>query len=229
MQTLTFAPRTVARFAGLMYLIIIACGLYAGLGVREPMLVPGDPAATASNILNDLFRFRLGFVADLVMALCDVAVGVAFFVLLRPLSFALSLLAAFLRLAQASVIGINLLNHFWPVLLLQPGGAGAAFAPEQLHALVMLFLQAHATGYLISGVFFGLCCLVLGYLLFRGHVVPRWIAVGIVAAGFAYLLDCTANFLFPDLTTYTELLMLVNAVAGELSLCVYLLVKGVRA
>ncbi|MCB0784541.1 MAG: DUF4386 domain-containing protein, partial [Flavobacteriales bacterium] len=81
----------------------------------------------------------------------------------------------------------------------------------------------------ISGVFFGLCCLVLGYLLFRGHVVPRWIAVGIVAAGFAYLLDCTANFLFPDLTTYTELLMLVNAVAGELSLCVYLLVKGVRA
>ena len=53
--------------------------------------------------------------------------------------------------------------------------------------------------------------------------------MGIVAAGFAYLLDCTANFLFPDLTTYTELLMLVTAVAGELSLCVYLLVKGVRA
>ena len=215
MQTLTFAPRTVARFAGLMYHNhhrLCAC---AGLGVREAMLVrrirghglqhPGGPVP-----------FRLGFVADLVMALCDVAVGVAFFVLLRPLSFGLSFVAAFLRLAQASAIGINLLNHFWPVLL-PAGRCRCGLRPDQLHALVMLFLQAHATGYLIGGCSSGSAALVLGYLLFRGSCGPALDRRGHRRCRFlAYLLDCTANFLFPDLTTYTELLMLVT-VAGELS------------
>ncbi|MCB0786281.1 MAG: DUF4386 domain-containing protein, partial [Flavobacteriales bacterium] len=76
MEALTFPDRSLARFAGWMYLIISACGLFAGLGVREAMLVPGDPAATAAQIAEQPFLFRLGFVADLLMVLCDVAVGV---------------------------------------------------------------------------------------------------------------------------------------------------------
>ena len=68
----------------------------------------------------------------------------------------------------------------------------------------------------------------LGYLFRRGRLVPRWIAWGLSAAGVAYLLDCTVNFLAPDLKDYSALLMLVTAVVGELSLCLFLLIKGVR-
>jgi hypothetical protein len=220
--------RRTAGFAGILYLIIIASGLFSEMLVRSNLIVPGDATATASNIIASQSLFRIGFAGDLIMVICDIGVALAFYLLLKPVNQGLALLAAFFRLAQASILGINLLNHFTPLLLLSGADYLSVFGTDQLHALVMLFLKMHAHGYLISGVFFGLSCLVLGYLFFKSGYLPRILGVLLVFAAFGYLTDSFTNVLLPDYAAITEWLVVASAVIAELTLCIWLLLKGVR-
>lgn len=63
---------------------------------------------------------------------------------------------------------------------------------------------SHTYGYLISGVFFGISCVILGYLIFKAKYFPKWLGVLVVTAGISYLIDCIVNFLFPELVSTSE-------------------------
>ena len=220
--------RKIARIAGILYLIIIVSGIFSEMVVRANLVVPGDATATANNIIASKSLFRIGFASDLIMVISDIGVALAFYLLLKSVNKGLSLLAAFFRLTQASILAINLLNHFTAVLLLNGASYLAVFETEQLHSLVMLFLNMHAHGYLISGVFFGLSCFVLGYLFLKSDYLPRILGVLLIFATFGYLTDSFTNFLLPNYAVITEWLVVASAVIAELTLCVWLLLKGVR-
>lgn len=222
------SPRTYARVTGFLYLIIIVCAGFSEGYVRANMIVHGDATATANNILASEGLFRVGFAADLVAFLSDIGVAVLLYMLLKPVSNTLALLAAFFRLAQTAILGINLLNHFNALLLLSGAEYLQVFEPAQLHALVLLSLTEHAYGYLISGVFFGLHCFVLGYLLYKSAYFPRVLGVLLVLASFGYLVDCFTNFLWPNYAPMTEWLVVATAVVAELAFAFWLLVKGVK-
>lgn len=219
--------KTNARTAGVLYLVIIISGLFSELFVRSGIIVPGDANATAGNIAANSFLFRIGFISDLIMVMSDVGVALLLYFVLKPVNKGLSMLAAFFRLAQATVLGINLLNFYLPLLLLGDTNYLSSFTNEQLNSLSLLFLNAHSYGYLISGVFFGISCVVLGHLIFKAGYFPKWLGILVVAAGVSYLTDCFVNFLFPELTSTSEILVMTVAVVSELSLCLFLLIKGV--
>ena len=220
--------KTNARAAGVLYLIIILTGLFSELIVRSGIIVPGDATATAENISAKSFLFRIGFVSDLIMVMSDVGVALLLYLVLKPIINGLSMLAGFFRLAQATVLGINLLNFYLPLLLLGDNSYLSSFSDEQLNSLSLLFLNAHSYGYLISGVFFGISCVVLGYLIFKAEYFPKWLGVLVVAAGISYLIDCVVNFLFPEFASTSEILVMTVAIVSELSLCLFLLIKGVK-
>ena len=220
--------KTNARAAGVLYLIIILTGLFSELIVRSGMIVPGDATATTDNISANFFMFRIGFISDLIMVMSDVGVALLLYLVLKPVNNGLSMLAGFFRLAQATVLGINLLNFYLPLLLLGDNSYLSSFSDEQLNSLSLLFLNAHSYGYLISGVFFGISCIVLGYLIFKAEYFSKWLGILVVAAGISYLVDCVANFLFPGLASTSEILVMTVAVVSELSLCLFLLIKGVK-
>ena len=96
--------RRNARIAGILYLIIIAAGMFAEFFVRTSLKVPGDAAATASNIIASEGLFRMGITSDLIMILSDIAIGLIFYVLLKAVNNALALLAAFFRLVDLLVM-----------------------------------------------------------------------------------------------------------------------------
>jgi len=159
----------------------------------------------------------------------DVGVALLFYLLLKPVNQGLSMLAAFFRLAQATVIGINLLNFYLPLLLLGDANYLSSFSGEQLNSLSLLFLNAHSYGYLISSVFFGISCVVLGHLIFKAGYFPKWLGILVAAAGISYLVDCVVNFLFPELASTSEILVMTVAVVSEFLLCLFLLIKGVKS
>jgi hypothetical protein len=223
--------RKAARIAGLLYLTIIVAGIFAQFVVRSSLIVPGDATATADNIVASEGLFRLGIAGDLIMIMCDVALALVFYVLLKPVNRSLALLAAFFRLAQAAALGINLLNLFFVLQLLSGADYLAVLGADQSNALVLLFLDAHATGYRIALVFFGLSIFVLGYLLVRSGYFPRILGIGMIVAAFGYLIDSSANFLLPNYSDYEAVFSVVvfaPAIIAELSLCLWLLWKGVN-
>jgi hypothetical protein len=221
--------KKTARVAGVLYLIIIVFAGFSQGYVRSTLIVPGDATATVNNIMASESLFRIGFVSDLIAFLSDLIVAVLLYVLLRPVSKTLSLIAASLRLvAHPAIASINLLNHFMALLLVSGADYVAVFEPDQMHALVLLFLNAHTYGYLIAGVFFGLHCFILGYLLFKSEFFPRLLGVLLVIASAGYLIESFGNFLFPGYEALLASIVGWSAGVAEVLLCLWLLVKGVN-
>jgi hypothetical protein len=102
------------------------------------------------------------------------------------------------------------------------------FEQEQLNALVLTFLNMHTTGYLIAGVFFGVHCLLLGYLLYFSVSFPRVLGIFMAVAAVGYLVNSFGNFLMPQYKALFDAIVVGPAVIAELSLCLWLLIKGVK-
>ncbi|TJY63323.1 DUF4386 domain-containing protein [Sinimarinibacterium sp. CAU 1509] len=216
-----------ARSAGVLYLIIIACGIAGEVFVRGGLVVEGDAAATAARILGAQGQFRIGFVLDALMLLSDVAIAVLFYVLLKPVSATLALMAAAFRLTQAAILGMNLLNYYAALLVLGGTVEAAALGSDQQQALASLFLDLHRHGYDLGLLFFGCSSMILGSLVVRSPRFPALLGYGLIAAGVVYLAGSFIRFAWPEFATSFEPVYGVSLVA-ELSFCLWLLFRGVR-
>lgn len=221
--------KKLARFTGLLYLTIIVCAGFSQGAVRELLIVPGNAAATAQNILDYSFLFNMGFMADLVAFLCDAGVSILLYYLLKPVSKGLALTAASFRLIAHPAIGsLNLLNHFAALRVLDSPGFIRSFNPEQLQEFSLFFMELHNMGYLIAGAFFGIHCLLLGYLLYQSELFPKVIGVLLAAAAFGYLIESFGFIFYPELKSTFALIVGFSAGIGEVSLALWMLIKGVR-
>lgn len=223
----TLSLRQIARITGVLYLIIIVAGMFGGL-TRESLLVSGDPTATAENIIASEGLFRASILADLVMVLADVAIGIAFYYLLKPVNQGLSLLSAGFRLAQAAALGINLLML---LIVLQFLNANvAALGAENAQAQAYVFFNAHGLGYNLALMFFAASILIQGYLVFVSGYFPKLLGVLLIVASAGYLIDNTASFVLPNYADYADTFQMIVMAAFpvELIMALYLLLKGIN-
>src|SRR5271168_5164535 len=95
--------RQQARIAGFLYLLVIVLGGFAEVGVRQGLVVPGDPAATALAIKSHEAFFRLGFAAEMMTNVIAVPVTLIIYRLLAPAGRFLALIAIVLDLTQNTI------------------------------------------------------------------------------------------------------------------------------
>jgi len=221
------SPRQLARAAGALYLVNIVMGAFA-IGVVPAMLiVPGDLAATAHNIQAHELLYRLGLAAHVVVVLTNVPLAVIFYDLFRVVDRRVAMLVAFFTLVGTAVEAAGLLQQFAPLLLL--GGApyaGAAPAP-QLQALAYLPGDLSPIGYSIAEVFFGCYAICLSYLVIRSRFLPGVIGALMAIDGLGYLVYSFADMVAPGFAAHLVPWIQLPVLAGEGSLCVWLLVAGV--
>jgi uncharacterized protein DUF4386 len=222
------SPQRTARIAGGLYMVVVITGLFA-LIARPALVVRGDAAATAANIVASEGLYRLAWTADLVATVVYVAVTVFLYVLFAPVNRTISLLAAFFGFAGC-VIGATLsLNGLAPLIVL--GGAPhlAVFSPDQLLALAQLTSGSQGAAANVNFVFFGCYCLTLGYLAYRSAFLPRILGVLLAVAGLAWLTNSFAAFLSPPLARLLAPYPLAIGALGEIAFTLWLLVRGVNA
>lgn len=222
------SPQVYARIGGVLYLIIIVIGTVGEALVRERLVVPGDPAATAERIRSSELLWRIGIAGEFVLLSSAVALTLIFYVLLRPVSRNLALLAVFFNLVSITVeaaSGLYLLAALSP---LANADYLSVLDPAQRHALAYLSIRSHEYGFGVSLIFFGWVCLVLGYLIFKSGYLPRVIGVLMQIAGLSYLTNSFALILSPSLADRLFPAILLPAFVGEASLCLWLLAKGVN-
>ena len=172
--------------------------------------------------------WRAGIVGDLLMHVLDVPVIVILYRLLRPVSEPLAQCATLLNIVQTSVLVANKLNLLMPVFMLDDARYLDAFSAPQLHALSSLAIDVHAHGFGIGLIFFGFACLVRGYLIFESGYLPKALGVLLGIAGLSYLTNSLLLLLAPSLASAIFPGVLLPALLGELSVCLWLLVKGVN-
>jgi len=223
------SPRQAAVVAGAGYLVIFVLAIFAEFFVRATLVVPDDAAATVANLLSSSGQFRAGIVGYLVAAVFDVVVALALYVFFAPVSRSLALLAAWMRLVHALVFALAVGNLLSAARLAGGADVLAAMDAGTRQAQVMLSLEAFNNEWLIGLLFFGVHCLLLGWLILRSGQVPRLIGFLLMIAGVSYVADTLANFVLPNYNNYAAIFLLivaVPAIIAEMSLCPWLLIRG---
>ncbi len=170
------SPRRTARMAGLFYLIFILTFAFASY-VRSTIIVSGNAAATANNIVSSQTLFRIGFMSELISAVFFFLAAWALYMLLRPVNRNLALLFLLLNLSGVIIESSNMLNLLAPLSLLTGANYLNVFQPDQLQALAMSFLNSYSNGIMIAQIFYGAWVLPLGYLLYKSRLVPRILGI----------------------------------------------------
>jgi hypothetical protein len=215
-------PGPRARITGVVYLLYFLTAVIGEFFLRG-LVVDGDAAATANNILAHQPLFRLGFATGLIATACYIAVTALFYDLFKPVSRSLSLLAAFFSLVGCAILAFASLFQLAPLVVLGGSQYLSVFKEEQLRALALMFLELNTQANNICVVFFGVYCLLLGYLIFRSVFLPRILGMGMALAGLGWL-----TFLSPPLANHLSPYNLVLGFLAELSLMLWLLVMGVN-
>jgi hypothetical protein len=218
----------VARVGGALYLVIIVIGALGEAIVRGSIVVPGNATATAANLRSMEWLWRLGVAGEIVLLACATALGLILYLLLRPVSRDLALLAVLFNVVSISIEGVAAVSLAGALFPMTSAAYVNAFAPEQLGVLAMMSIRAHTTGFAIALIFFGVDCIVLGYLIRRSRYIPTFIGVLMQVAGVCYLVNSFAHVLSPPLSSWLFPAILLPSLIAELSLALWLLVWGVR-
>jgi len=221
------SPQLYARIGGALYLVIIVAGIFGEAFVRNGLIVTGDAAATAHNIMSSEFLWRIGIAGDLFMHVCDVPLVLILYLLLKPVDRNLSLLYMIFVLVQSSVLVASKLSLLTPLFVLGDAAYLKAFNPEQLQALAYLAIRSDSYGFGVGLIFFGFALLALGYLIFKSGYLPKIIGILIQTAGVCYLINSFALILSPALAGTLFPYILIPCFVGESTLCLWLLIKGV--
>ena len=221
-RTAGTSPLLIARFAGFLYLLVVPLGIFGSLYVPSRLIVPGDAARTADNLMASESLFRLGIVSDLLAPIVLILVVQLLYKLLQSVNKDMALVMVSFVLVGASIAMLNKLNQLAALLLLSGADYLNVFTIEQLHALALLFLRLHNQGSTIGFIFWGLWLFPLGYLVFKSGFLPRLLGDLLMIACFGYVVDSFATFLG----------YMVNvgmfAALGEVLFILWLLIKGVN-
>ena len=171
------------------------------------LVVPGDAAGTAKKVADHEGLFRFGILNLYLVALLDVVVAWALYRVFKPVSDALSKLAAWLRVAYAG---------FFVVAISQLVGVFG------MHAQALRHINSFTNIWDVGLVFFGLNLFVLAYLAYRSGYVPRMLSVLLGIAGFGYVFDSLVRALVrgssSDVSAITGM--------GEFVFALWLVIRG---
>jgi hypothetical protein len=217
-------PNKTARIAGFLYLLMFPLGVFGILYVPNILIVPGDAAATASNIMANELLFRLSIVSALLTQVDTILVVLLLYKLLKPVNKNYAVLMVIFILVAAPIAMLNELNQFAVLLLLSGADYLTVFTADQLQALAPVFLDLHEYGINIAGIFWGLWLFPMGYLVFKSSYIPRIIGVLLIIGCLGYMIDFVTFFFFPNF----DVVISEFTFLGELLLPLWLLIKGVN-
>lgn len=219
--------RSSALTGGITIMIMAIAAAFSYGFVFESLVVQGDTSTTFQNILSSKGLFTAGIFGWLIILICDIVAAWSFYLFLKPLHKNLSLLASWLRLTYAGILGIAILNLLIVSILVN--SADPFLATNDLPGLVNIFLEAFEMMWSIGLILFGGHLMIVGYLAFQSGNIPKLISILLLIASFAYMVIHACYTFLPQWNAFTsglEVVLTIPMVLGELGFGIWLLFKG---
>lgn len=219
----------LSRLAGLLYLIIVATGIFSLAYVPSQINVANDPAATANNIVMHESLFRFGIASFMIEQVAFLLLPLVLFRLLRSTHHTAAVLMVALAVASVPIALVSVGYRLDALALLTDARFGQAFAPDQLQAMAALSLEAYGNGLLVTRLFWGLWLLPFGYLVLKSGFLPKLLGILLMLGCLGYMLNVFGELLVPH---YSDTLVSnhagMPAAVGEIGTCLWLLLVGAR-
>lgn len=223
------SPQTAARIAGVMYLLIVFVGVFGQAFVRDRIVVSGDAAATAQNLVASATMWRASVSAELAYLVLAVGVDVLLYRLFRPVNPTIALLAFALNLVSIATEVIGRFMLLAPLVLLSDAPYLQPIAADARQALGYAFLRLHDYGWALALIFFGAVCIAWGQLIRTSRFLPAVLGWLMQLAGVCYLVNSYALLLSPPIASALFPAILLPAFVAELGLALWLVTRGVDA
>jgi len=223
------SSRTLARLAGLLYLVVAISGGFAQLYARSSVLVPGDAAATAANIRGSAGLVRIGLAADVINVVAFIGVAILLYAVLSPVHRKLSGAFVIFVAMSATIMGLDLVNQAGALMVATDPSYATSMGADAADSLAALFLDLHGFGYLIAEVFFGLWLLPLGYVVYRSGYFPRVLGIGLMVGFASYAVSFALSISAAGFDSEAATLAALPAALAELSFMGWLLIRGADA
>ncbi len=220
--------RSYTKIGGVLYLMIIALGIFYQVIVRDSINIPGDSMATMASLKENEFLWRLGIVAEFLSSIIGFGVILIMYKLTKPVNKDLAMLAAFFNLSAATIQTVYIIQL---IEVLFPIGSSAylqAFTTEQLGAMISLAMKSHVFGFGIALLMFGPYFLITGYLIYKSNYLPKFIGVLYTISGIGYLVNSFTLILAPQFAGIVFMIIALPVFVGEMTLAIRLLIKGVN-
>jgi hypothetical protein len=217
-----------ARVAGFVYLSMVLTGPLSLIYIPGKLIVRGNAAATAANILNHETMFRLWIIGDLWTSVIFICLGVALYHLLGSVSRPWALLMLGFVLVSAAVGFLDTLNNIAAGILFHVPDFLSVIDKTQRDALGMFFVRLHSQGTFINELFWGLWLFPFGLLVFRSGFLPRFIGAWLMINCFAYLI-LSPIALFAPAYYEAAFRYATPVLCGEMAIMLWLLGKGAKA
>lgn len=216
------SPRLLARIIFVLAALEGQAHVWGQLRIPGRLVVSTDGAATAANILGNETLFRFSLVLSVLAVVFNIARTVLNYVLFRPVGRTVTLLAAFFGLIAISLQAVSILPELPVLAMLKNGKDFGSFNTEQLQSLVLLLFKWNGQASNLYLAFFGLCCILGGYIIYRSSFLPPILGVLLALAGLGY-----ATYLWPPFAEYLYPYNLALGV-GELVVGLWFLIFGVN-
>ncbi|HMG92715.1 MAG TPA: DUF4386 domain-containing protein [Chryseolinea sp.] len=220
--------RNLARVGGILYLVVIVCGIYAEIFVVSRLVVGNDQAATANNILSQEALYRAGIIAHIVTLVSSSFLLGILFMIFRSTSEYLALSMAVFNIVTIAIEGVSILFEFETLSILKSKMLASTFSSDQINSLAYLPLKMQTTGYDLALLFFGVVCCLLGILILKSKLFLRWIGLLMLLAGACYLVNSLSSFTSPAFRNSLLPYILIPCFLAELSLSINM-IAGNRA
>ena len=219
----TISPSFLARIVFILAALEGQAHIWGQMRIPGKLVVAPDAAATAANILGNESLFRFSLVLSILAVVFNLVRTVLNYVLFRPVGKIVTLLAAFFGLIAVALQAASILPELPVLTLLKSGKDYGAFNPEQLQSLVLLLFKWNGQISNLYLTFFGFCCILGGYILFKSTFLPRILGILLAMAGIGY-----STYLWPPLADYLYPYNLTLGI-GELLVGLWFLIFGVNA
>jgi hypothetical protein len=220
--------KSLARWAGLLYMLASSLAPFAYLYVPGRLIVAGDAFATADRVRASEGLLRAAIVAELFGVTLLVFAALALYELFKRVDQKTSKLMAAMILISVPISYVNTLSNIAPLVLLENSAIAPVLDPRHVASQVAFFLRLHNYGLVVGQILWGLWLFPIGVLVMRSGFIPRWLAYPLFAAGAGYVLNSLGTLVLPpSLRWITENMQILGV--GEMPLfSFYLLIWGVR-
>lgn len=222
-QSHHISPRSLARMAGTCQLLEAITATFGQVIVLRRLIVSGNSVATTANILGHERLYWCGFASSILAVILNLAWIFLMYELLKIVNRPIAILATLVMLIGSAMLAVTALFYIAPLVILQAGGSLTAFTTAQLQALAAAFLRLNTYAFDLHTVFFGVWCVMTGFLIFKATFLPRILGVLLIVAGLGWLLYLAPPFavrLFPYIAATSAI--------GEIPLEFWLIVVGLN-
>jgi hypothetical protein len=226
----TYSLKKRARLAGLLWFLAAVTGGFGLSYVRSNVIVSGDAAATAGNIVASEFLFRAAIVSTLFSQLFLFFFGLTMYHLFKEVNKALATVFLTSVMMTVAIAVVNAFNNFGALLVLSQADYLKAFTPEQLNAMAMIFLRLNnSIGQGLLEIFWTPYFFAFGLLVIKSRFLPKILGVLLMLMSVGYAINILTKFLIPQFypAAFTRSAMALGALGG-IPTILWLLIKGAK-